>query len=47
MMTTGIGAIPRRGSQQAVGVIVPGRGPGDVEDAPELADPFPSMDAAP
>jgi hypothetical protein len=27
--------------QQAAGVIVPGRGPGDVEDLPEHADPFP------
>lgn len=32
---------PQEGSQQAVGVVVPGRGPGDVEDLPELADPFP------
>ena len=32
---------PQERSQQAVGVIVPGRGPGDVENMPELADPFP------
>jgi len=32
---------PQKGSQQAVGVIVPGRGPGDVEDMQELVDPFP------
>ena len=31
---------PEEGSQQAVGVVVPGRGPSDVEDEPELADPF-------
>jgi hypothetical protein len=32
---------PQERSQQAVGVIVPGRGPGDVEDMLELVDPFP------
>jgi len=26
--------------QEPVGVVVPGGGPGDVEDVPELADPF-------
>ncbi len=27
--------------QETVGVVVPGCGPGDVEDVPKLADPFP------
>ena len=39
------GRDPQEGSQQAVGVIVPCGGPGDVKDVPELGDPLPVCQA--